>query len=170
MTKLNSYNKIKKGTKNMKAKLALIGCGGIGSYHLGHFVQFTDIIDMVGFCDLIPERAEAFVEKAGQGKAFTDYKEMLDEVKPDMVFICVPPYCHGEIEDEVIKRKIHFFVEKPLALNMELPKQILAKAKAAGLPNDNIKRAIEKGCGAGQIRKNAACQCADALVPRRQLL
>ena len=117
----------------MKAKLAVIGCGGIGTYHLGHFLQFKDIIDVVGFCDLIPERAQAFVEKAEQGQAFTDYKVMLDTVKPDMVFICVPPYCHGEIENEVIKRKIHFFVEKPLALNMELPKQILAKAKAAGL-------------------------------------
>ena len=122
----------------MKAKLAVIGCGGIGTYHLGHFLQFTDIIDMVGFCDLIPERAQSFVEKAGQGKAFTDYKEMLDEVKPDMVFICIPPYCHGEVEDEVIKRKIHFFVEKPLALNMDLPKQILAKAKAAGITTASI--------------------------------
>ena len=30
-----------------------------------------------------------------------------------------------------------------------LPVTSIEKAKAAGLPNDNIKRAIEKGCGAG---------------------
>ena len=29
----------------------------------------------------------------------------------------------------------------------------IEKAKAAGLPNDNIKRAIEKGCGAGIQRR-----------------
>ena len=30
-------------------KLALIGCGGIGEYHLGHFLQFKDIA-LAGFC------------------------------------------------------------------------------------------------------------------------
>ena len=109
--------------KNMK-KLAVIGCGGIGSYHLGHFLGFKDIVELAGFCDLIPERAESFVEQAGCGKAFTDYKVMLDEIKPDMVFVCVPPYCHGEIEFDLIERGIHFFVEKPLALDLDLARKI----------------------------------------------
>ena len=30
----------------MKKRLALIGCGGIGEYHLSHFVQFKDIVDL----------------------------------------------------------------------------------------------------------------------------
>ncbi|MBR5364625.1 MAG: Gfo/Idh/MocA family oxidoreductase [Clostridia bacterium] len=108
----------------MKKKLAIIGCGGIGTYHLGHFLGFTDIVELAGFCDLIPERAESFVERAGSGKAYTDYLEMYDEVKPDMVFICIPPYCHGEIEFETIKRGIPFFVEKPLALDLDLARRI----------------------------------------------
>ncbi|MBQ8369834.1 MAG: Gfo/Idh/MocA family oxidoreductase, partial [Clostridia bacterium] len=105
-------------------KLAIIGCGGIGSYHLGHFLGFKDIVELAGFCDLIPERAQSFVEKAGCGKAFTNYVEMYDEIQPDMVFICVPPYCHGEIEFETIKRGIHFLVEKPLALDLNLAREI----------------------------------------------
>ena len=56
----------------MKKRLALIGCGGIGQYHLSHFVQFKDIVDLVGWCDLIPERAEDFKQKAGCGEAYTD--------------------------------------------------------------------------------------------------
>ena len=114
-------------------KLAIIGCGGIGSYHLGHFLGFKDIVELAGFCDLIPERAQFFVEKAGCGKAFTNYVEMYDEIQPDMVFICVPPYCHGEIEFETIKRGIHFFVEKPLALDLNLAREIRDAAEAKGL-------------------------------------
>jgi len=114
-------------------KLAIIGCGGIGTYHLGHFLQFTDIVELVGFCDLIPERAEGFQQKAGCGKAFTDYKVMLDEVKPDMVFICVPPTCHGAIEFDLIERGIHFFVEKPLALDLDLARKIRDAAAAKNL-------------------------------------
>ena len=108
----------------MKKKLAIIGCGGIGGYHMEHFLGFRDLVDLAGFCDLIPERAERFREMAGCGEAFIDYREMYDAVRPDMVFICVPPYCHGEIEFETIRRGIPFFVEKPLALNLDLARRI----------------------------------------------
>lgn len=113
-------------------KLCIIGCGGIGTYHLEHFLKFNDI-ELAGFCDLIPERAEAFVKRAGAGRAYRDYKTMYDEINPDMVFICIPPYAHGEIELETIRRKIPFFVEKPVALDIELAKKIRDEVEAAGL-------------------------------------
>ena len=113
-------------------KLALIGCGLIGEYHLDHFVQFKDI-ELVGFCDLLIERAEAFTKKAGSGRAFSDFVKMYDETAPDMVFICVPPTCHGIIEFESIRRGIHFFVEKPLALDAGLAKEIIRQLEDTGL-------------------------------------
>ncbi|MBE6929478.1 MAG: Gfo/Idh/MocA family oxidoreductase [Ruminococcaceae bacterium] len=113
-------------------KLAMIGCGGIGNYHLGHFLKYDDI-ELAGFCDLIPEKAQAFVEKAGSGKAFTDWREMYDEIQPDMVFICIPPYCHGEIEFETIRRGIPMFVEKPVALDLDLARRIRDEIEKAGL-------------------------------------
>ncbi len=112
-------------------KLALIGCGGIGRYHLQHFLQFKDI-RLAGFCDLIPERAASFAAEAG-GAAFTDFREMYDTVQPDMVFIGIPPTAHGEIELETIRRSIPFFVEKPVALDLSLAKQIRDAASKAGL-------------------------------------
>lgn len=105
-------------------KLCIIGCGGIGMYHLNHILGFSDIVEPCGFCDLIYEKAEGFVTRAGHGKAFSNYSEMYDEIKPDMVFICVPPYCHGDIEFETIRRGIPFFVEKPLALDIQLARRI----------------------------------------------
>ena len=117
----------------MKKRLALIGCGGIGSYHLGHFMEYGDIIEMVGFCDLVKERAEDFAAKAGCGEVFTDYVEMLDTVKPEIVFVCIPPYCHGEVERNLIARGIHFFVEKPVALDMALAQEIRDAIEEKGL-------------------------------------
>ncbi len=112
-------------------KLAMIGCGGIGGYHLEHFLDYKDI-DLAGFCDLIPERAEAYAKKAG-GRAFTDYHDMYDQIKPDMVFICVPPTAHGDIEFETIRRGIPFFVEKPVSLDLALARRIRDAAQKAGL-------------------------------------
>ncbi|MFR5072337.1 MAG: Gfo/Idh/MocA family protein [Bianqueaceae bacterium] len=113
-------------------KLAIIGCGGIGRYHLDHFLQFRDI-ELAGFCDIILERAEAFAKAAGSGQGFTDYKEMYDAVQPDMVFICIPPYAHGDIEFETIRRRIPFFVEKPVALSLDLAHEIRQRIQEAGL-------------------------------------
>lgn len=113
-------------------KLAMIGCGGIGSYHLGHFLNMKDI-ELAGFCDLIKERAEGFVKKAGSGKAYDDFLQMYNEVEPDMVFICIPPTCHGFIELETVRRGIPFFVEKPVALDMNLAQTISDAVTAKGL-------------------------------------
>ena len=113
-------------------KLAVIGCGGIGEYHLDHFIHYSDI-ELAGFCDLLIDRAERFVTKAGSGKAYSCFNKMYDEVKPDMVFICVPPTCHGEIEFETIKRSIPFFVEKPLSLDAGLAKEMVRQVEEKGL-------------------------------------
>ena len=117
----------------MKKKLAVIGCGGIGEYHLSHFLGFRDLVELAGFCDLIPERAENFVKQAGEGKAYADFHDMYDEVKPDLVFICVPPTKHGEIEYETIRRGIPFFVEKPVSLSLDMARDIRDRVAAAGL-------------------------------------
>ncbi len=118
-------------------KLAIIGCGCIGEYHMYHFLQLKAEkleFEMVGFCDLIEEKAVKFQKMAGGvGKVYTNYVEMLDEAKPDMVFVCIPPYCHGQVEFDLIERGIHFFVEKPLALDLDLARTIRDKAQAAGL-------------------------------------
>jgi predicted dehydrogenase len=113
-------------------KLALIGCGGIGGYHLKHFTQYTDV-ELAGFCDLIPEKAENFVKIAGRGKAFSDFRAMYDEIRPDMVFICVPPHKHGDIEYETIRRGIHLFVEKPVTIDLDLALDINKKIREKGL-------------------------------------
>ena len=112
-------------------KYAMIGCGGIGQYHLNHLKQFTDI-EAVAFCDLIPERAADFAGQAG-GRAFSDYRRLLECCQPDMLFVCVPPYAHGDIEMDLIQRQIPFFVEKPVALDLGLAVNIRNAIARTGL-------------------------------------
>ncbi len=115
-----------------KLKVGIIGCGGIGSWHFSHLIEFADV-EMVGFCDIIIERAENFKNKAGTGKAYEIYTDMLDDAKPDAVYVCVPPHCHGAIEMAVIERGIPFLVEKPMALDMPTAEKICAAAKEKNL-------------------------------------
>jgi len=104
-------------------KFAIIGCGGIGDCHLSHLMSYRDI-ELAGFCDLILSRAEDFARRSGCGKAFCDYREMYDAVKPDAVFICVPPNTRGVMEFEAVARGIHLFIEKPMSLDLPLARRM----------------------------------------------
>jgi myo-inositol 2-dehydrogenase / D-chiro-inositol 1-dehydrogenase len=115
-----------------KIKVCFVGCGGIANYHFSHLVNFDDV-EFVGFCDLIPERAENMVNKAKMGQRYDSYVKMYDETSPDVVYVCVPPAEHGDIEFEAVKRGINIFVEKPVALSMELANQIKEAIEKAGV-------------------------------------
>lgn len=115
-----------------KVKVAFCGCGGIANFHLSHLVLFDDV-EYVGFYDIRPEKAEEKCKMAGGGKVYDGLEKMLDEAKPDILYICVPPDQHGAIEFAAIERGINFLVEKPMALNMDLAYSIRDAAEAKGL-------------------------------------
>ncbi len=55
---------------------------------------------------------------AGQVPAqFADWQEMLDKVKPDVVCIDGPFHLHAAMSAAALKRGIHVFCEKPIALD-----------------------------------------------------
>ena len=51
----------------------------------------------------------------GAGAVYTDYRRMLDEVRPEAVLVVGPPQLHLEAGLEAAARGIHMFVEKPSA-------------------------------------------------------
>ena len=91
-----------------KARVAIIGCGNIGTYHLGNLMQCLDIADLVGFCDIIPERAEEFVAKAEMGKAQSNYLDLLNDAK----------LSEGTIENRMVNEQV---LKDVRALIDELP-------------------------------------------------
>jgi len=115
-----------------KLRVAFVGTGGRSWTHIERLKDFEDV-ELVGFMDVIPERAREKCERAGQGAAYDDYIEMLEASKPDVLYVCVPPGEHGLIEREAIARGIHLFVEKPMALSMEMAEEICQSAKEKNL-------------------------------------
>jgi predicted dehydrogenase len=115
-----------------KIRVAFVGTGGRSWTHIERLNNFDDV-ELVGFMDVIPERAVEKCSRAGQGKAYESYIEMLGEAQPDALYVCVPPGEHGLIEREAIARGIHLFIEKPMALSMELAEEIYRLATEKNL-------------------------------------
>jgi len=108
-----------------KVKLAFIGSGGITKNHLKQGLKDFPDVEFVGWCDVKEEAAAARREEAGaKGKVYTSAAKMLDEAKPDAVFIMLPPFAHGPSEELVLERRLPFFIEKPVAIDMKTAQRV----------------------------------------------
>lgn len=114
-------------------KSVIVGCGGISRVH-AEVLSHADFTDLVACADIRPERAQ---ERAQQYdlKPYTDYIEMLETEKPDVMHICTPHYLHVPMAIEALRRGVHVFMEKPAAISDE---QFTALEEAAAASSAKI--------------------------------
>lgn len=100
-------------------KTAIIGLGVIGKVH--YEVLKNEGYNVVAICDV-----DESVKKDVENIAFyTDYKEMVNEVCPDVVHICTPHYLHKEMVIYCLERDINVICEKPLCIKKDDIAEIL---------------------------------------------
>jgi predicted dehydrogenase/glycosyltransferase involved in cell wall biosynthesis/threonine dehydrogenase-like Zn-dependent dehydrogenase len=114
-----------------KTRIGFIGVGGIAHRHLDILEGFEDVA-LCAFADPDFARAEQAAARFG-ARAFDSHEAMLDAANLDAVYICIPPFAHGDAERAVIARKIPFFVEKPITLELALAEELAEAIRAAGL-------------------------------------
>ena len=117
-------------------KVGIIGCGGIANKkHMPALKKVADC-EMVAFCDIIPERAEAAKVKFGtpNAKVYTDYKELLADPEIEVVHVCTPNRAHSFITVDALDAGKNVMCEKPMAINTEEAQKMLdAKARSGKL-------------------------------------
>ena len=116
-----------------KYKYGIVGCGGITNGKHMPAIAKLDEVEMVAFCDIIPERAEKANKQfgGGKGKVFTDYREMFKE-KLDAVVVGTPNCSHCEITVAALLSGKNVICEKPMAMNYEEAKQMIAARDKSG--------------------------------------
>jgi len=115
----------------MTLKVGFIGVGGIARAHLARLEKIPEVT-IAALCDINPAKVVELAEKY-KANTYTDYHEMLKREDLDAVWICLPPYAH---RDEVIvaaERGVHIFIEKPIALNLRLAKDMEKAVQKAGI-------------------------------------
>ncbi|MET1029629.1 Gfo/Idh/MocA family protein [Domibacillus tundrae] len=104
-------------------KIGMVGTGGFSRMHAAIFTDMTDV-RFQAVCGTSQEKAAAFAAEYGDANGYDNVTQMLDQEKLDAVYICVPPFAHGDVEQQLIERGIPFLVEKPLAVNLKVPNEI----------------------------------------------
>jgi len=85
-------------------------------------------VELVGVADQHAQTA-AKVGATFAAPHYTDYLQMLDECKPDLVTLAVPTVLHYEIGVELIERGIHLLIEKPIARTLEEGEKLVELAR-----------------------------------------
>lgn len=102
-----------------KIKVAVIGCGAIANdAHIPAYLK-NQQVDIRYFCDIIPKRAQAAVEKYGCGIPVVDYWEVLKDKEVDAISVCTPNHVHATISIDALKAGKHVLCEKPAARTYE---------------------------------------------------
>ncbi|MCL2776426.1 MAG: Gfo/Idh/MocA family oxidoreductase [Polyangiaceae bacterium] len=109
-------------------KACVIGLGSMGRNH-ARVLSDLPGVTLVGVADPSEQSRKAYRRPEGV-QVFEDYREMLDVLRPDYAVVATPTELHCEIACNVVVRKIHVLVEKPMAMCVdEVARMIRAAAE-----------------------------------------
>lgn len=118
-----------------KLKTALVGTGIRGSSTWGKTLieRYADVVEMVGLCDINSKRL-AYAKKymGATCPTFTDFREMVQQTKPDVVIVTTTDCFHAKYICQAMEMGCDVITEKPLATDERMCQQILDTEKKTG--------------------------------------
>lgn len=118
----------------MSLKVGIIGCGGIANgKHLPSLQKISEV-NIVAFCDIEIEKAQAAAEQYGtnDAKVYEDYKLLLENDDIDVIHVCTPNSSHKALTVASLDAGKHVMCEKPMAKTTEEAKEMIEAAKRNG--------------------------------------
>jgi len=111
--------------------VAVVGCGTVSDTYLSNLTSFPDL--RVLFCaDLDLERAKAQAARYGvPGAGRTD--QAIEHPDVELVVNLTVPAAHAEVTRQAVALGKNVWIEKPLALDTEAGRDLLAAAARAGV-------------------------------------
>ena len=111
-----------------KMKVGIVGCGGISSVHLKKLTKLG-VVKQIVLADPNEAAMNDIAKQFKISRKYSDYKEMIEQEKPDVVHIITPPQFHAEIAIFAAENKCHILVEKPMAVNAEEAEKMVQAAR-----------------------------------------
>jgi len=114
-----------------QTRIGVLGAGVIARRHVRTLARFDDV-RICAVADVQADRAAELAATVG-AQVYEDPLAMLDREQLDAVYVCVPPFAHGELDLQVVQRGLPLFVEKPVAADLPTAERIAAAVEKAGL-------------------------------------
>jgi myo-inositol 2-dehydrogenase / D-chiro-inositol 1-dehydrogenase len=112
-------------------RIGFVGAGAVARRHAATIEGLPDA-EVAAVCDPDRQAVEAFARLHGAAVR-PNLVAMLEDEEIDAIYVCVPPFAHGVVEEAVIARGLPLFVEKPLALDLATAERLAAEIRSAGI-------------------------------------
>ena len=88
---------------------------GMGRMGITHFLSSTHTlaVEVVSVSDTSKVVLDILRKNVPGIDVFTDYKEMIEQTRPDAVIVCTPPNFHNEVCQFACEKGVKRFCEKP---------------------------------------------------------
>src|SRR5690349_13329892 len=113
-----------------RLRIAVVGVGHLGQHHARILAGFPDV-ELVGVADSDSGRALAVAQRCGT-RGYDRFEPLLGRV--DAVSVATPTSCHHQVASEFLRRGVPVLVEKPMCLTVAEADELIALARAAGVP------------------------------------
>lgn len=105
--------------------------------HMGDLLQNVQDhpeAEIVGICDERREVMQSAIDNFGisDSAVFTDYKQCLEQTRPDLVVLCPATAEHARWVEQVAPYDVHLFVEKPFAASLADADRMIAAVEKTG--------------------------------------
>ncbi len=102
-----------------KARIGLIGAGGIANSHAAGYLSCGDRASVVAIAEPDKARAEAMRERlGGTARIYSSWEGLLQDDEVEAVDICLPHHLHLPAAVASAEAGRHVMVEKPIARNL----------------------------------------------------
>ena len=111
-----------------ETRWAIVGTGYIAN-EFAKGMQEAAAAELVAVVSRSEENGKTFAQRYGCNTVYTELAEMLQNARPDIVYIAIPNDCHFSYIMTVLEAGIPVLSEKPMVDNRRQLDAVLAKAR-----------------------------------------
>ena len=124
---------VSRRSPNGVLRFGAIGCGGQGRYDISQFKKHRRI-EMAAFCDVDRELLDGKIAPDfPKARLYQDWRAMLDREDLDAVLVATPDHSHALIMEEVMRRGINLYAQKPLCRTLDEIRRLEQAAATSGV-------------------------------------
>lgn len=113
-------------------KVVIVGCGRIAQVRHAPECKANEAIEILGFCDLHTERAQAMCNQYG-GHVYNDIETICSDPQVDAVILCNANKDHAAASIQAMRAGKHVLCEKPVAVSLEEAESVARVADETGM-------------------------------------
>lgn len=113
-------------------RVAIVGAGAMANRV--HYPSLADMpgVEIVGVCDVNNDALQATADKYGIANRYSDYRQMVDDLAPDAVYVLGQPHLLYDAWVWCLQRQLNLFIEKPMGVNLHQAMNLAYLARENG--------------------------------------